>query len=547
MIEKENIYRAALYCRLSSDDAYLGESGSIQTQRALLTQYCRENNIPIYDIYVDDGYSGTNFERPDFKRMLEDLKSHKANIVIVKDLSRFGREYAQMGMYIENDFEDWNIRFISISENIDTLNNADGILMPLTNVINSHYAKECSRKTRQAHRALAKEGKYIGSRPPFGYKKDPDNRHHLIVDDEAASIVKSIFQMFCDGIGYVKMTKILREEKILNPQAYFNKNNPDYYKSDYWRQDFDWHATSIRAILNNPMYLGKTVFGRTKVKGGHQKKTVHTDESEWIVVENTHEPIIDQATWDLVHDIMKNRRRENKQGETQMFAGLVKCSSCGSALNVSFNSRKGKYTGFSCWVYKNYGKERCTSHAIGYQTLYNIVLNDIRKKAKYVKYQKKAYLDLLSLHMKDNAKQNVKALQSELKKINTRVKQLDKIMQKLYEDRALENISEDRYFSMTQTYEDEYRKLKNRKEETEKMLSNIEEDLQNAELFVSLIEKYTDIKELNARILNELIEKIVVSEKEIIDGEKYQCVDIYYKFVGLVYMCDTPLETTIAS
>lgn len=542
MIEKENTYSAALYCRLSSDDAYLGESGSIQTQRALLTQYCRENNIPIYDIYVDDGYSGTNFERPDFKRMLEDLKSHKANIVIVKDLSRFGREYAQMGMYIENDFEDWNIRFISISENIDTLNNADGILMPLTNVINSHYAKECSRKTRQAHRALAKEGKYIGSRPPFGYKKDPDNKHHLIVDDEAASVVKSIFQMFCDGIGYVKMTKMLREEKTLNPQAYFNKNNPDYYKSDYWRQDFDWHATSIRAILNNPIYLGKTVFGRTKVKGGHQKKTVHTDESEWIVVENTHEPIIDQATWDLVHDIMKNRRRENKQGETQMFAGLVKCSSCGSALNVSFNSRKGKYTGFSCWVYKNYGKERCTSHAIGYQTLYNIVLNDIRKKAEYVKYQKKAYLDLLSLHMKDNTKQNVKALQSELKKVNTRVKQLDKIMQKLYEDRALEHISEDRYFSMNQTYEDEYRKLKSRKEEIEKTLSNIEEDLQNAELFVSLIEKYTDIKELNARILNELIEKIVVSEKEIIDGEKYQSVDIYYKFVGLVYMCDTSLE-----
>lgn len=233
MIEKEKEYRAALYCRLSSDDAYLGESESIQTQRTLLTQYCKENSIPVYDVYVDDGFSGTNFERPDFKRMLADLENHKANLVIVKDLSRFGREYAQMGMYIENDFEDWNIRFISIGESIDTLNGTDGILMPITNVINSQYAKECSRKTKQAHRALAKEGKFIGSRAPFGYIKDPNDRHHLIIDEEAASVVRQIFKMFCDGIGYVKMTKILREQKVLNPQAYFNKNNPNYYKSDY--------------------------------------------------------------------------------------------------------------------------------------------------------------------------------------------------------------------------------------------------------------------------------------------------------------------------
>ena len=197
--------------------------------------------------------------------MLVDLENHKANVVIVKDLSRFGREYAQMGMYIENDFEDWNIRFISIGESIDTLNGTDGILMPITNVINSQYAKECSRKTKQAHRALAKEGKFIGSKAPFGYAKDPNDRHHLIVDEEAAAVVKSIFKMFCDGIGFVKMTKILREQKILNPQAYFNRNNPGYYQSDYWRQDFpdnfsgDDKENVINSYLDsndvNPNYL----------------------------------------------------------------------------------------------------------------------------------------------------------------------------------------------------------------------------------------------------------------------------------------------------
>lgn len=536
MIEKEKEYRAALYCRLSSDDAYLGESGSIKTQRSLLTQYCKENNIPVYDVYTDDGFSGTNFERPAFKRMLNDLESHRANLVIVKDLSRFGREYAQMGMYIENDFEDWNIRFISIGENIDTLNGTDEILMPITNVINSQYAKECSRKTKQAHRALAKEGKFIGSRAPFGYIKDPKDRHHLIVDEEAASVVRSIFKMFCDGIGYVRMTKILREKKILNPQAYFNKNNPDYYKSDYWRQNFDWHATSIRVILNNPVYLGQTTFGRTKVKGKTKKKKVATEESEWIVVENTHEPIIDKATWNLAHDIMKNRRRETKSGETQMFAGLVKCSDCGSALNVSRNAKTGKYTSFSCWVYKNYGKERCTSHAIGYKTLYNIVLENIRRQAECASVQKEKYLEMLKNQMAEKATQDIKSVKSELKKISKRIAQLDKILNKLYEDRALEKITEERYLLMNTNYENEYNELKERQNVITQQIENIETTECNAETFTNLIEKYLNITELNARILNELIEKIVVHEKEIINGEKYQMVEIYYKFVGMIVM-----------
>lgn len=534
MIEKEKEYRAALYCRLSSDDAYLGESGSIKTQRALLTQYCKENNIPVYDVYTDDGFSGTNFERPAFKRMLNDLESHKANLVIVKDLSRFGREYAQMGMYIENDFEDWNIRFISIGENIDTLNGTDEILMPITNVINSQYAKECSRKTKQAHRALAKEGKFIGSRAPFGYIKDPKDRHHLLVDEEAASVVRSIFKMFCDGIGYVRMTKILREKKILNPQAYFNKNNPDYYKSDYWRQNFDWHATSIRVILNNPVYLGQTTFGRTKVKGKTKKKKVATEESEWIVVENTHEPIIDKATWNLAHDIMKNRRRETKSGETQMFAGLVKCSDCGSALNVSRNAKKGKYTSFSCWVYKNYGKERCTSHAIGYKTLYNIVLENIRRQAECASVQKEKYLEMLKNQMAEKATQDIKSVKNELKKINKRIAQLEKILNKLYEDRALEKITEERYLSMNTNYENEYNELKERQNVLTQQIEKIEATECNAETFTNLIENYLNITELNARILNELIDKIVVHEKEIINGEKFQMVEIYYKFVGFI-------------
>ena len=388
--------KGAVYCRLSQDDGSAGESGSIQTQRTLLTQYCKEHSIQIVDYYCDDGWSGTNFERPEFKRMIDDIENGKINTVIVKDLSRFGREYAQMGLYIEHYFEEKGIRFIAVAEGIDSKRGLDNLMLPMTNVINSLYARQASTKTKAAHRARAGSGMFIGSRAPFGYQKDPDDRHHLIVDPEAAEVVKSIFQMFADGIGYVRMTKILRGKQILNPQAYFNQNNPDYYKnSDYWRKPFDWHATSVRAILNNPVYLGKIVFGRTKTKGFFDKHRIAADESEWVVSENTHEPLITQDLWDTVHQMMQARCRENSTGEVQPFAGLVKCADCGSSLNVSYDKRKGRYTGFSCWVYKNYGKERCTSHAIGWKTLNQLVLEDIRRNALDAHRNVADYMDML--------------------------------------------------------------------------------------------------------------------------------------------------------
>ncbi len=231
---------------------------------------------------------------------------------------------------------------------------------------------------------------------------------------------------------------------------------------------------------------------------------------------------------------MKNRRRETKRGEVQMFAGLVKCADCGSALNVSYNYKKQKYTGFSCWVYKNYGKERCTSHAIGYQTLYNIVLEDIHRQAECVAKSKDKYVALLSNRMNDKTAEDVKSFNSQLRKIEKRLSQLDKVLNKLYEDRALEKITEERYLSMSTNYENEYNELKLKQSKLKEQITQTETAEYNAKIFTDLIEKYINIAELNARILNELIEKIVVHEKEIINGEKYQTVEIYYKFVGLL-------------
>lgn len=532
-MEQEN---GAIYCRLSQDDGSAGESGSIQTQKTLLTQYCKEHGIHIADYYCDDGWSGTNFERPEFKRMINDIESGRINTVIVKDLSRFGREYAQMGLYIEHYFEQKSVRFIAVAEGVDSKNGLDNLMLPMTNVINSLYARQASTKTKAAHRARAGSGMYMGSHAPFGYQKDPKDRHHLIVDPDAADVVKDIFQMFADGIGYVRMTKILRERKVLNPQAYFNQNNPDYYKnSDYWRKPFDWHATSVRVILNNPVYLGNVVFGRTKTKGFFDKQRIEADESEWIVKENTHEAIITRELWDTVHQMMKARRRENSTGTVQPFAGLVKCADCGSSLNVSYDKKKGRYNGFTCWVYKNYGKERCTSHAIGWVTLNQLVLEDIRRNAYEAKTAASEYMQMLVDVKTEKQKAEIDRCKRELKKADKRIEELTKILNKLYEDVALEKISEERYQAMAPKYEQEQSELRGQREKLSAEIARNDEIYDNIQQFLPLIWKYTNAQELTPHILNELIEKIVVHEKEIgEDGVKTQQVDIYYKFIGCV-------------
>ena len=528
--------QAAIYCRLSQDDGSLGESGSIQTQKAILTQYCQEHHMEIVDCYCDDGWSGTNFDRPAFQRMIGDIEAGRVNTVIVKDLSRFGREYAQMGLYIEHYFEEKGVRFLSLAENIDSSQGLNNLVLPFTNVINSLYARQASEKTKAAHRARAKNGMFLGSRAPYGYQKDPNDRHHLIVDPEAAEVVKEIFRMFADGIGYVRMTKILRERNILNPQAHFNQNNPDYYKhSDYWRKPFDWHATSVRAILNNPVYLGKLTFGKTKTKGFFNKRRVPTEESDWIVVEHTHEPLVSQELWDTVHQMMKARRRENGSGHVQPFAGLVKCAGCGSSLNASYDKKKGKYTGFSCWVYKNYGKQRCTSHAIGWQTLNRLVLEDIRRNAQVAKLAAARYVGVLLRAKLEKEKGETVRAERELKKAEKRIGELDKILAKLYEDQALGKISEVRYQAMAPGYEAEQASLQERVSQLREQLAHTQEVQDNVEQFVPLIQKYTDIQELTPHILNELIEKIVVHEKKVEeDGSKSQMVEIHYKFVGCI-------------
>lgn len=533
-MKKQQHYKAALYCRLSVDDGNFGGSVSIETQKILLEQYCKDHKITDYKFYCDDGCSGTNFDRPSFKKMLSDIDEGKINLVIVKDLSRFGRNYVEAGMYVQR-FTDSNIRFIAADDNYDSLVNSDDLLFPIKNVVNEMYARDVSKKTKAAKKAKARDGQFIGSKAPFGYKIDPNDRHHLIVDEPAAQVVKRIFRLASEGVGYNKMAKIFREEKVLTPIAYFNLNNPDYFKSDYWRKEFDWHVTLIRAILNNEVYLGKLVYGKQRNKSMKSKEKVRNPKEDWIVVENCHEPIITQELWDTVHKILNAKHRPAKAGEVQMFAGLLYCSDCGHCLTYSQKQRKdGSYHGaYSCWMYKTHGKEYCASHYITFDTIYELVLIDIQRNLFQYRKNTDKFKSILSRKYQSDSQKQAEQITLEYEQKQKRCEELDKIISRLYEDNVLGRIGDERYESMSQSYELEQVEIKKALPILKSKIDELKRQSDCADNFINVIKKYTIIDKLDAAILNELIDKILVHHKEQAeDGRTFQQIEIYYRFVG---------------
>ena len=533
-MKKQQNYKAALYCRLSVDDGNYGGSVSIETQKILLEQYCKDHKITNYNFYCDDGCSGTNFNRPSFKKMIDDIGNGKIDLVIVKDLSRFGRNYVETGMYVQQ-FTERNVRFIAADDNYDSLTNGDDLLFPIKNVVNEMYARDVSKKTKAAKKAKARDGQFIGSKAPFGYKIDPNDRHHLIVDEPAAQVVKRIFRLASEGVGYNKMAKIFREEKVLTPIAYFNLNNPDYFKSDYWRKEFDWHVTSIRAILNNEVYLGKLVYGKQRNKSMKSKEKVRNPKEDWIVVENCHEPIITQELWDTVHKILNAKHRPAKAGEVQMFAGLLYCSDCGHCLTYSQKQRKdGSYHGaYSCWMYKTHGKEYCASHYITFDTIYELVLIDIQRNLFQYRKNTDKFKSILSRKYQSDSQKQAEQITLEYEQKQKRCEELDKIISRLYEDNVLGRIGDERYESMSQSYELEQVEIKKALPILKSKIDELKRQSDCADNFINVIKKYTIIDKLDAAILNELIDKIVVHHKEQAeDGRTFQQIEIYYRFVG---------------
>ena len=538
---ENKVYKAALYLRLSKDDGFTDkDSASIETQHEMLTRYCRENNIVIYDYYVDDGYTGRNFDRPAFKHMIEDIENNLVNCVITKDQSRLGRNHLESGFYMEVFFPEHGVRYIAINDNVDTINASTMDIAPFRNLLNDMYSNDISKKVKSALYTRQKQGKFIGVKAPYGYKKDPNDKNHLIVDEKYAPVVRKIFKMYLeDGYGTHTIAKKLTEEKIIRPAvaaAEYISGFEKYIKDD--DSVYLWKCEAVAAIIRNPVYAGH-IRGQNRPKISIKSEKRKPVGSVAFIVENVHEPLVDPDKWEIAQELLKSRRREkDKDAFDNIFAGIVKCADCGHALTkTSAHRRKPRENriemiGYQCNHYREFGKNACTQHWIEAKDLYDAVLEDIRAHARYaLENDEKMIADIIS-KLNSDVSDNTKQAEKELRKSKSRLSELDKLFAALYEDKVAGNITERNYRQLASAYEAEQIQLEKVIAESEEMLRTVKVRNDNADHFVELIKGYAEIEELNATLLHILIDKIVVHSAEVIDGEKTQKIEIYYKFIG---------------
>ena len=533
---KQQVRITALYCRLSRDDEYSGDSMSIQTQKAMLERYAREQGFTNCQFFVDDGYSGTNYNRPDFQRLLALVEDGKVEVIIVKDLSRLGRDYLQTGYYREVVFPEHDTRFIAINDNVDTAN-GDNEFAPFKDIINEWYAKDCSRKVRSAFRTKALNGEYTGGYPAYGYRKDPEDRHRLIPDDHAP-IVQRMFRMALEGDTCFHIAKTLEAEQIPTPRAFLMDEHGKYKTNERVKHPYAWGKTTVRQILSNPIYLGKLVSQRYKTKSFKDKKIVPRPEDEWITVENTHEPLVDQETFDTVQERIQIKQPATWANSHNIYRGLLFCDGCHTRMVFSARTGRKSLGHFCCNKHRRYGGTECSNHYITLEQVNELLLGDIRTHARLAAADKEKYVEhLMNLsELKWNGEKA--SYQKEADRCQHRISELDAILKKLYEDRVFGVISDERYAAMSADYEAEAKKLNDRYNELQGLLANYTKQSRNAKDFAKLVEPYTDIAEVTAELLHTLVDKIVVHEKEVVDGEIIMLVDIYYRFIGKVGNAD---------
>lgn len=536
------VHTAALYLRLSKDDGIMDkDSASIDTQRDLLTRYCNDNNIIIYDYYVDDGFTGLNTDRPAFKRMIEDAEAKRINCVITKDQSRLGRNHLESGFYMEVYFPEHGIRYIALNDNVDTINAATLDIAPFRNLLNDMYSQDISKKVKSALYIRQSQGKFIGNKAPFGYLKDPNDKNHLVIDERYAPTVRRIYELYLDGNGVHKIARILREEKLIKPAAAAVEFVDAYSAHVNSDEDvYNWRDGAVSTILTNPVYAGH-IRGQQRPKISAKSKKRYARNSKAILVENMYEPIIEPEKWELVQSIIKSHRHEKSDdGYDNIFAGLLRCADCGHTLTKSCAHRRSPRPdvidriGYQCNFYRLYGKNYCTQHWIEARDLYNAVLADIQYRAKCaLEDEEKMIADIISrLHI--NASDDAGNAEKELRKAKSRMTELDRIFANLYEDKVNGNISERNYKQLSAKYETEQITLESRIEELEKAITLRKSATEDVDTFVNLIKEYSLITKLDTATLHRLIDKIEVYSAEIIDGEKSQKIEIYYKFVGRI-------------
>jgi hypothetical protein len=522
----------ALYARLSKDDNLVGDSNSIVHQKEILAKYAKEHGFTNIEFYVDDGFSGTNFNRPDFQRMMADAEEGKISTVIVKDMSRFGRDYIMVGYYTEIYFSNLDIRFIAINDNVDSNIQTENDLTPFKNVFNEWYARDTSKKIRAVFKAKGNSGKHLTTNPPFGYKKDPNDKEKWIIDDEAAATVRRIFQMYVDGYRISEIGHKLTEEKVETPILYYiNRGIKTNARSEYPEI---WDLMSIKYILSQTAYAGHTVNFQTAVKSYKTKKQVNLPRNQWVIFRNTQEAIIDEKTFETVQQMRKAKRARTKYNEPNMFSGLLYCADCGNHLTIQRVARNRKMDNFSCATYRKKKKGLCSCHRILVSDLETIVKEDLQKVCEYVLFHEKEFTDeYLSGSKRETVKFQAKT-KAELKRLSERQEEIGRIIRKLYEDNVCGRIPDERFDFLAKSYEDEGNELKQKIFELQNALTTSVQDEEKLSKFLKVVKSYTEIRELTPEILNSFIEKIYISETEKYDGRKMQEVEIIYKFVGAI-------------
>ena len=543
-IRTENkIYEVGIYCRLSKDDGTDNESASIATQKSILTDYVKRQGWHLAKTYVDDGYSGTNFQRPSFQNMIKDIENGLINCVITKDLSRLGRNYLDCGLYLEVFFPEHNVRYIAVNDGVDTLNKSAMDITPFRNILNEMYSADVSVKIKSAYRARFQQGKFMGTTAPYGYVKDPADHNHLLIDDKVAHVVREIFDLALAGNGIAKIRKHINKQHILRPAAYAVEQGATGYERYFEGNEenrYIWSENSVRGILRSPIYAGNLAGYKRIAANMKSKKRPSKLPEEWEVIPDTHEGIVTQEEFDTVQQLITSRRLpENKGGFENIFAGVIKCADCGYAMRaMSANRRKRPdiidCVQYSCNNYGRYGNIMCTAHSIEARDLFNAVLTDINRFADMAVNDEKA-VRAIEKRLTETDQSKAKALEKEQRKLNKRLAELDRLFSSLYEDKVMERITERNFEMMSGKYQKEQLEIEARLKEVTETLSDSYEKTQGVRDFLSLIRNYQGIKELDATIINALIDKILVSEREkLTDGMVRQEIKIYYKFIGFV-------------
>lgn len=534
-----NACYVGIYMRLSKDDDIAGDSTSIQNQRIVIRKYCAENGFIVVSEYVDDGYSGTNFSRPAFTRMLRDIEARKINCVVTKDLSRLGRNYLEVGQYLENYFPSNGIRYIAINDNVDT-SKGDSDLVPFMNIFNEFHAKQTSKKLRQVHENGSAAGDCHYTYPPIGYIKNPENKKRLLPDPESSWIVERIFSLAADGMGTYSIQKWLYENKVMTPgyreylkwgaKAKVYENAPESRK-------YEWGLTNIKNILKNQVYLGHTVRYKQRSISFKNKKRTKLDPSQWVIVKDTHEPIVTQEQFDRVRRNISIRRRATNAGETQLFSGIARCSQCGGLLRFGTNRQRAgaEYQYLYCSSNDEKVTEKCTLHYIRYDTLQQMVLSKIQEVYTLASVDKNALLKkIIAIEGGKNAQAN-RLEKEEYKKLFARNAELDKIIPRLYEDWVSERISEQMFSNMTTKFQKEKSDIVERLSELSTSLQSTDDEEDRAQKWLTEIEKLTSPTTLTRSMISNLIDKIIVHEAVGPKGSKKKqpAIDIYWRFIGL--------------